>query len=39
MCIFEYFVQKKNMKTLENFSLAASMLIAMIGAVLVNMIL
>ena len=39
MCIFEYFVQKKNMKTLENFSLAASMLIAMIGAVLVNIIL
>lgn len=38
MCIFEYFIQKKNMQSLENFSLAASMLIAMVGAVLVNMV-
>lgn len=38
MCIFEYFIQKKEIHVLENFSLAASMLIAMIGAVLVNMI-
>lgn len=39
MAIFEFFVQKKNMKTLENFSLAASMLIAMIAAVVVQLIL
>lgn len=38
MAIFEYFIQKKNVKVLENFSLAASMLIAMTGAVLVGMI-
>ncbi len=36
MCIFEFLIQKKNMKELENFSLAASMLIAMVGAVLVS---
>ena len=39
MAVFEYLVQKKKMLVLENFSLAASMLIAMAGAVLVNMIL
>lgn len=39
MGVFEYFIQKKNMKTLENFSLAASMLIAMAAAVLFGMIL
>jgi len=38
MAIFEFFIQKKNMKVLENFSLAASMLVAMVGAVLVGMI-
>ncbi len=38
MGIFEYFIQKKNMLSLENFSLAASMLIAMVGAVLVDMV-
>ncbi|MBQ7892008.1 MAG: DUF5058 family protein [Erysipelotrichaceae bacterium] len=37
MSIFEYFVQKKKMASLENFSLAASMLIAMSAAVIVNM--
>lgn len=35
MAIFEFFIQKKNAKVLENFSLAASMLIAMTGAVLI----
>ena len=39
MSIFEYFVQKKNMHALENFSLAASMLIAMSAAVLINLVL
>ena len=29
MAVFEYFTQKKDMKVLDNFSLAASMLIAM----------
>lgn len=33
MVIFEYLIQKKNMKSLENFSLAASMLVAMAAAV------
>ncbi|MBR5127412.1 MAG: DUF5058 family protein [Roseburia sp.] len=33
MAIFEYLIQKKNMSTLENFSLAASMLVAMAAAV------
>jgi len=33
MAVFEYLVQKKNMQALENFSLAASMLIAMAAAV------
>lgn len=36
MYIFEYLIEKKNMKSLENFSLAASMLIAMAAAVAVN---
>lgn len=36
MAVFEYFVQKKKMLQLENFSLAASMLIAMIAAVLIH---
>ena len=39
MSIFEYFIQKKGKATLENFSLAASMLIAMAAAVLFGMIL
>ena len=34
MAVFEYFTQKKDMKVLDNFSLAASMLIAMAAAVL-----
>ncbi len=37
MSIFEYFIQKKGKKILENFSLAASMLIAMAAAVLIEM--
>jgi len=37
MAVFEFFIQKKGMKALENFSLAASMLIAMAAAVLVNL--
>ncbi|MBR5516820.1 MAG: DUF5058 family protein [Firmicutes bacterium] len=37
MAIFEFLVQKKKMLVLENFSLAASMLIAMAAAVVVNM--
>jgi hypothetical protein len=37
MAIFEYLVNKKNMKVLDNFSLAVSMLIAMAGAVIVKM--
>lgn len=39
MAVFEFFIQKKNMLVLENFSLAASMLIAMAGAVGINMML
>ncbi len=39
MAVFEFFIQKKNMLVLENFSLAASMLIAMAAAVGINMIL
>lgn len=39
MGVFEFFIQKKNMLVLENFSLAASMLIAMAGAVGINMML
>ena len=37
MAIFEYFTQKKNMKVLDNFSLAASMLIAMAMAVVIQL--
>lgn len=37
MAVFEYFIQKKGKATLENFSLAASMLIAMVAAVLFGM--
>lgn len=38
MAIFEYFIQKKGKAVLENFSLAASMLIAMAAAVLIHMV-
>lgn len=38
MAVFEYFVQKKNMKVLENFSLAASMLLAMAAAVVIQLV-
>lgn len=38
MGVFEFFIQKKNVKVLENFSLAASMLIAMAAAVVIQMI-
>ena len=37
MAIFEYLIQKKDMKVLENFSLAASMLIAMAAAVVLQL--
>ncbi|MBR5229207.1 MAG: DUF5058 family protein [Firmicutes bacterium] len=37
MSVFEYLIQKKNMLGLENYSLAASMLVAMAGAVGINM--
>ena len=37
MAVFEYFIQKKGKAVLENFSLAASMLIAMTGAVLIGL--
>ena len=37
MAVFEYFIQKKKMLVLENFSLAASMLLAMTAAVFINM--
>ena len=33
MAVFEFLIQKKDMKVLENFSLAASMLVAMAAAV------
>lgn len=36
MAVFEYLINKKNMKQLENFSLAASMLIAMVCAVVIS---
>jgi len=39
MAVFEYFIQKKGKAVLENFSLAASMLLAMASAVLIQMIL
>ena len=38
MAVFEYFTQKKNMKELDNFSLAASMLIAMAAAVVIQLV-
>lgn len=38
MGIFEYFIQRKGKNVLENFSLAASMLIAMTAAVLIQFI-
>lgn len=38
MAVFEFFIQKKGKKVLENFSLAASMLIAMAAAVLIQLI-
>lgn len=38
MGIFEFFIQKKKILVLENFSLAVSMLIAMISAVFINQI-
>ncbi len=38
MGVFEFLIQKKKMLVLENFSLAASMLIAMAGAVFINMV-
>lgn len=38
MAVFEYFIQKKGKTVLENFSLAASMLVAMAGAVLIGLI-
>ena len=37
MAVFEYFTQEKGMKVLDNFSLAASMLIAMAAAVLIQL--
>lgn len=39
MVIFEFLIQKKNKKSLENFSLAASMLIAMAAAVVLQLLL
>lgn len=38
MAVFEYLIQKKDKKALENFSLAASMLIAMAAAVGISII-
>ena len=38
MAVFEYFIQKKGKAALENFSLAASMLVAMAAAVIVQMV-
>ena len=37
MSVFEYYIQKKGKAALENFSLAASMLVAMTAAVFVQM--
>ena len=37
MAVFEYFIQKKGKAVLENFSLAASMLVAMAGAVVIGL--
>ena len=38
MAVFEYLIQKKDMKVLENFSLAASMLVAMAAAVVLQLV-
>ena len=38
MALYEFFIQKKGKAVLENFSLAASMLIAMTAAVLIQMV-
>ena len=38
MAVFEYFIQKKGKTALENFSLAASMLVAMAAAVILQMV-
>lgn len=38
MAVFEYLIQKKNKKELENFSLAASMLVAMAAAVVLQIV-
>lgn len=38
MAVFEFFIQKKGKTILENFSLAVSMLIAMVAAVGIGMI-
>ena len=38
MAVFEYFIQKKGKAALENFSLAASMLVAMAAAVFLQMV-
>lgn len=38
MAVFEFLIQKKDMKVLENFSLAASMLAAMAAAVILQLI-
>lgn len=37
MAIFEYFTQKKQMAWLDNFSVATSMLVGMIAAVLMKL--
>jgi hypothetical protein len=37
MGVFEFLIQKKGIKVLENFSLAASMLIAMAAAVCIQL--
>lgn len=39
MAVFEFFIQKKGKAVLENFSLAASMLLAMAAAVLIQLML
>ena len=38
MAIFEFFIQKKKLAVLENFSLAASMLVAMAAAVVLQIV-
>ena len=38
MAVFEYFIQKKGKTALENFSLAASMLVAMAAAVVFQLV-